>query len=225
MRHPKLGQQYLAPRQQDRPMYFACIHIPDFIVQAVVRGEPALRRQAVAILDGAAPLLKVVALNPKARQAGLELGMTKLQAAQYPSIEIRQRSPAQEATAHAALKDCAAAFSPGVEDTAADTVVLDLAGLERLFCSPEEIASRIARCAWELGLEAQIALAANLEAAVHAALGFPGITLIPPGEEAERLGGLPVEVLAPAQEMLGTLQRWGVRRFRELAALPTLPLS
>jgi protein ImuB len=137
--------------------------------------------------------------------------------------------------AHAALIDCACAFSPRVEDNAAtpDTVVLDLDGLERLFGSPAKIARDLARRASELGLKANVAVAGNAEAAVHAARGFTGVTVIPPGEEAERLGALPVEVLLdsddngalaagrkPAIDVLDTLARWGVRTFRALAALP-----
>src|SRR5436189_124136 len=106
---------------------YASIYIPDFPLEAVVRNEPDLRSLAVAIVEGAPPLCRVVAMNP--------------------------------------------------------------------------------------------------DAAIHAARGFRGITLIPASEEAERLGSLPVGALAPPPEILETLDRWGVRTFRALAALPTLQLS
>ncbi len=219
------GRHEACPYSTQMQMNFACIYIPDFMVQAVVRSEPALRAREVAIVDGTAPLLAVVAVNEKARHAGVELGMTKLQVAQFPSVEVRRRSPAQEVAAHAALLDLGLSFSPRVEDTTADTVVLDLAGLEKLFRSPEKIACNLARRASELKLEAHIAVAANPEAAIHAARGFPGITLILPGQETERLGGLPLEVLAPSPEILETLHRWGVRTLSALAALPPVQLS
>jgi protein ImuB len=66
---------------------------------------------------------------------------------------------------------------------------------------------------------------------VHAARGFPGITVIPPGKEAERLGELPVDVLFAggnddeAQPLLETLDRWGVRTFHALATLPEIAVS
>ncbi len=203
---------------------FACIYIPDFTVQAISRGEASLRDQAIAIVDGNPPLWTVVAANEKARRAGVELGMMKTQAAQFTPAQIRVRSRAQEVAAHAALLDLSYSFSPRIEDTAVDTVVLDLAGLER-FGSSEEIARKLARRAAEFGLEAHVAVAANLDVAVHAARGFPGITLIPAGEESERLGCLPVRVLAPPVEILETLERWGVRTLKALAALPTAQLS
>jgi len=53
---------------------FACLHIPDFAVEAIIRFEPRLRVRAVAVLSGRPPLEKVVALNEKARQIGVEIG-------------------------------------------------------------------------------------------------------------------------------------------------------
>ena len=81
-------------------MPFAAIHIPDFIVQAVVRGELPLRGRAVAIVEGTPPLWSVVAANPQASRIGIKLGMAKSQAAQFSAVEILHRSPAQEKIAH-----------------------------------------------------------------------------------------------------------------------------
>jgi protein ImuB len=201
----------------------AAIYVPDFLVAAVLRLEPSLRGKAVAVLEGKPPVVTVAAMNEAAAEAGIEPGMTKLQAAAYP-VELRLRSPAQEAAAHAALLDCAQAFSPRVEDTAADTIVLDIAGLERLFGPPAKLAQDLARRASDLGLEANVAVAANPDAAIHLARGFAGVTIIPAGKQAERLGQLPVDVLQVAPEILETLDRWGVRNLRALAALPEVAI-
>ncbi|HYA95058.1 MAG TPA: DNA polymerase Y family protein, partial [Terriglobales bacterium] len=204
-------------------MSFAAIHVPDFLVAAVVRMEPALREKAVVVLEGKPPTVTVAAMNETAAEIGIELGMTKLQAAAYP-VELRPRSAAQEAAAHAALLDCAQAFSPRVEDTAPDTVVLDAAGLDRLFGPPNKLAQDLAQRARELGLEVNVAVAANPDAAILAARGFAGITVIPPGKQAERLGPLAVDVLQVTPEILETLDRWGVRNLRALAALPDVAM-
>src|ERR1700686_3289707 len=108
-------------------MGFACVYIPDFLVQAVVRGQRALG--ALALLGGAPPLWNVVAANPAAFEAGIQLGMTKAQVAQFGNVQICMRSEAQEKAAHAALLDAAWSVSPRVENTAPDTIVLDLEGL------------------------------------------------------------------------------------------------
>jgi len=224
---------------------FACIHVPDFPVEAIVRVEPLLRERAVAVLDGKPPLQRVIALNEKARLRGMEAGMTKLQAAVFAAPEgknssiLRRRLPQQENSAHSALLDVAHGFTPRVEDTAADTLLLDLAGMGRLYGTPEKIARSLASQVSALGLEANVALADNPDAAMYAARGFRGITVIPVGKESQRLGALPLPVLLKAfellpnensvaeyereklcEQVLETLERWGVRDFRGLAMLP-----
>jgi len=206
-------------------MPFAAIHIPDFIVQALVRGELALRERAVAIVEGAPPLWSVVAANPRALKIGIELGMAKSQAAQFTAVEIRHRSVAQEKAAHEALLDLGWSISPRVEDTAPDTIVVDIAGLSALFGTDEKIAQELASRGSSLGLSARITVAQSIEVAILAARGLPGITLIAPGEEAQRLGVLPVHTLLPPLEILETLQRWGVQKCGQLAALPVIQLS
>ncbi|MGB7151657.1 MAG: hypothetical protein WBD45_21045 [Terriglobales bacterium] len=216
---------------------FACIFIPDFSVQAIVRFEPELRALPVAILGGRPPLEKVVALNERARQSGVEIDATKSQLEAWENLVLRTRSESQESSAHASLLDCAQSFSPEVEDTLPGTVLLNLAGLEPLLGPLPKIARDLAQRIAQMRMEANIAVAVNPDAAVLAARGFPGVTLIPEGHEAERLGSLPVDVLLESFSSLfspdveqatrwaETLDRWGIRKLRALAALPEVPVS
>jgi protein ImuB len=217
-------------------MAFAAIHVANFMVQAVLRAEVGLRdnvelrdkvelrEKAVALVDGTAPLINVVAANDAAWRAGIQLGMAETQA-QLCGVEIRRRSRAQEKAVHAALLDLGWSMSPRIEDHAQDTILADLAGLNSLFGADENIAREFARCAVGLRLQAHVAVSANLEVAVHAARGFAGITVIPVGEEARYLSELPVRTLAPSAEALETLERWGIRTCAALGALPVLELS
>jgi protein ImuB len=225
---------------------FACIFVPNFPVAAVFRAEPELRARAVAIFEGKPPMEKVFAVNESAIRVGITPGMTKAQAELCSELTLRPRSLLQESVAHAVLLDCAQSFSPCVEDAAADTVILDLAGMESLFGSLLEIAHNLFRCAANLGLDGNVAVASNPDAAVVAARGFSGVTVIPSGQEADSLGSLPVEVLSAGwiaekeregkkkekeedqQEsvrLLAVLERWGIRDLRALAALPKVALS
>ncbi|HXJ94439.1 MAG TPA: DNA polymerase Y family protein [Terriglobia bacterium] len=206
-------------------MTFACVYITTFPVQAVVRLEPELRERAVIIVEPEPPPSRVFALNEAARRAGAECGMSQVEAAGFKGVEVRRRSQAAEASAHAALLDLARSFSPRFENVAMDTVVLDLAGLEALLGTAEAIAQQFVERARKLGLDANVALAPNPDAARLAARGWAGITLIGEGEEARRLSDLPVEVLDPPLEMQETLERWGIRTFGALAALPSAELS
>jgi len=116
-------------------------------------------------------------------------------------------------------------FSPAVEATSADTVTFDVSGLDRLFGLPQEIAGAIARRAREIGVQASVAIASNPDAAICAARGFRGTSVIPYGDEGKFLGPLPLSLLAPTPELLETLERWGIRRFQEMAALPPLGIA
>lgn len=204
-------------------MLFACLFVPVFPVAAVIRRAPELQNRAVAVLEGAPPFSKVIAANQHARNAGIDLRMTKIQAESCAGVFLHQRSQQQEAAAHAALLDCAQVFSPRVEaiqNEFNDTVVLDASGCEKLFGSPEQIAKSLQEHAAKLGFSANVAVARNLEAAILAARGFPGITVISGGEEALRLSVLPVRVLPAEPELLETFERWGIRTLGQFAALP-----
>lgn len=206
-------------------MAFAAIFVPNFKVQAVVRCEPELVIRPLALIDSPAPTYPVIAVNRLAEHLGIALGMTKAAAAQFPGVEIRPRGKSQETAAHAALLDVAWSFSPRVEDTAADALLIDIDGLTALFGSDENIAANIiSKCA-EIGLTAQVGIAANIETARVISRALPGYTVVPLGQEAKYLATLPVDMLSLSQELFEILERWGVRTCRDLASLPVLSLS
>ena len=220
-------------------MPFACIYVPNFPVAAALRAEPELQARPIAIFEGKPPLEKIISVNEKAARLNIAPGMTKAQAELCSELALRPRSALQESATHAALLDCAQSFSPCVEDAACDTTLLDLAGMESLFGSQTKISRAISNRATTLGLAANVAVASNPDVAVLAARGFSGVTVIPAGKEAERLGSLPMEVLftnriekdgleedqKAADGLLGTLARWGIRNLRALAALPEIAFS
>jgi protein ImuB len=223
---------------------FACIYIPNFSIAAALRAEPDLQMHAVAIFEGKPPLEQIIAVNEKAHALGISPGISKAQAEICPEMTLRPRSQLQESSTHAALLDCAQSFSPVVEETARDTVMLDLSGMESLFGSLTKITHEIFDRATTLGLKANVATASNPDAARTAARGIsvasdstpaPRVLVIPAGKEAEKLGLLPVDVLwddhleadqkEEAARLLETLDRWGIRNLRALAALPEVSLS
>jgi len=79
-----------------------------------------------------------------------------------------------------------------------------------------------------------VAIAANPDAAIHAATRLKGITFVSPGEELTCLGEFPLDHLdyslvnldtKVAGEVLDTLRLWGVRSFADCAALPVAGVS
>jgi protein ImuB len=99
------------------------------------------------------------------------------------------------------LATFAYSFSPLVEETSDDTVVIDAEGCELLFGSPYGLANAISERAKDpkeaggLDGKVNVAIAANPDSAIHAARFYRGITFITPGEEITGLGDLPLENL------------------------------
>lgn len=133
-------------------------------------------------------------------------------------------------------------FSPLVEQTSANTVLLDIAGQGLLFgaskteeASTEEIeaagnlANAIAQRASALHLKISVAVAANPDVAIHVARSFRGVSVIPNGDELSQLQALSIKTIdcslvkidvKRAHEIQETFTLWGIRTFGDLARLP-----
>lgn len=122
------------------------------------------------------------------------------------------------------LVELARRFSPLVEPMGAEAVVFSVAGLERLIGDENQIASEISRQGMQLGVTANLAIAANPSVAALVARHIAGVTIIPPRQEAGVLASLPISALPATPEMGTTLSRWGIRTLGELAALPEIGL-
>jgi protein ImuB len=114
------------------------------------------------------------------------------------------------------LLDCARHFSPMIEENP-DMVVFDIRGLESLHGPPASVARAIER---QIGILAGIAIASNPDAAIHAARGIEGTTVIELGCEAPVLAPLSINLLGGSQDAARSLDLWGIRTFGAFAALP-----
>lgn len=140
----------------------------------------------------------------------------------------------------AALVNLGFSFSPLVEKTSANTVVFNVEGEKILFApaiaSPNvgrtwlyNLAEQIRRCAHQAGLKVNVAIAANPDAAIHAARAVDGLTVIGEGDERRRLGSFSLKLLdyslagidgLRAAEIRETFTLWGLRAFGDFAELP-----
>src|SRR5262249_59120138 len=77
----------------------------------------------------------------------------------------------------ALLVECAGHFSPLVEETSPDTAVFAIRGLQRIYGTRQQLTSEIQR---RVGIAANLPLASNLDAAVHAPPDFRRATILPP---------------------------------------------
>ena len=73
----------------------ACLLVPALPLAALLRSEPALRDQPVAVADGPGVRAGVLAANRVARDFGVRCGMTAVQARSLaPDLRLRPASPA-----------------------------------------------------------------------------------------------------------------------------------
>src|SRR5678809_815061 len=95
-----------------------------------------------------------------------------------------------------ALLDLAREFTPRVQALAPGEVLLDLHGLGRVWPTPRDMAGALLAAAHARGWSGlRIALAGTRVAALVAARGREGLTVVPPGQEAATLAPLPLDLL------------------------------
>jgi protein ImuB len=206
---------------------YACIHAAEFPAQVWLRLRTDLESEPVAVLEGRAPGETVCSVNRPARLKGVSLGMTRLEAEGIPGLRLLARSVETEAAARSALLECAAHFSPRMEDASRGTAcacVLDIAGTERLFGPPERLAERLRTALASAGFRVAIAVSTNFHTARLKAAATRGITVIQRNAEAITLSRLPVSVLGLEEQHAKTFDLWGIQTLGELAAFPEVEL-
>src|SRR5688500_15429789 len=134
-------------------------------------------------------------------------------------------SPLPLAAAEGALLAVAHAFTPRVESLLATDVLLDLHGLGRVWPAPEILGQALLLAGRDRGLALHAAIASTRVAALVAARGRPGLTVITPGHEAETLAPLPLDLLDLPEDRHDLFRRWGLATLGDLAALPAKGLA
>lgn len=124
-----------------------------------------------------------------------------------------------------ALLDLGREFTPRVEALGPTPVLLDLAGLGRAWRTPEDLGQALLAAARARSLAPNVALAFSRVTALVLSLGRPGLTVVPPGDEARTLAPLPLPLLGIAPEQEDLFRRWGLRTIGDLAALPASGLA
>lgn len=206
---------------------YACIHAREFPAQALLRLRTDLQPLPVVVLDGAPPEETACSLNRHASRCGAVLGMTRLEAEAMSGLQLLTRSPDVEAAARSVMLECAAKFSPRIEEASEGTgitLVLDIAGTERLFGTPVLLATRVRDESARAGLRVSVAVSSNYHAARIKAKAVSGIVVIPQGQEREAIEKLTLAWLGLAQDHSETFALWGIRTLGELAALPDVEL-
>jgi protein ImuB len=127
--------------------------------------------------------------------------------------------------AEGVLLEIARRFTPRVESLGATDVLLDLHGLGRVWAAPEVLAHALVLAGRDAGVALHAAIASTRVAALVAARGRAGTTVVTPGQEAEALAALPLDLLDLADERRDLFRAWGLRTLGDLAALPARGLA
>jgi protein ImuB len=143
--------------------------VKEFPAQSMLRLRPELRVQPCVVIEGEPPQEYACSLNTKARRLGIAVGMTRVEIETFSSISVLSRSRMEEEAAKAALLECCDAFSPRLEAGSRDHAcfcVLDIAGMEKLFGPPVDLARSLLQRVKALGIGASIAISSSFHAAV-----------------------------------------------------------
>jgi protein ImuB len=196
---------------------FAVLHVADFALHAVLRTASVPPGLPAALFTGQGKKSLVLAANPRARAAGVELGMTAPQAvARCPALLIRPPQAAAEAEARAALQAVGFTLSPSIEDTAAGICTAAVHGVarEKLLPSARAAVAELDR----LGLPATAGLARTPLLALYAARAAAPVLHV--ADETSFLAPLPLASADPPPELASILASWGLRTLGDLTALP-----
>jgi protein ImuB len=212
----------MSPNPKPQCLY-AAVHVPEFPAQAILRLRPDLQSAPVVILDGSPPQERVCALNTHARKRGVVPGLTRLEVEELGNIHILTRSTQTETAARTVFLETISQFSPCIEEIFAwnaCSFVLDIAGSERLFGPPEQIAHRLRDAIAASGFRASISISANFHTARIKSEFSRGISVIPAGRESTALSSIPISALHLELDHYETFALWGIATLGELAALP-----
>ena len=217
-------------------MSFTAIHIPEFPIAARRRSSPELRSQPCVVLEGVPPQERVVSLCGKAKAAGIEHGMSKVQAEAGCTAHFRSRQVDEEKASYALALEIAERFSPRVEAIASPwnryaearrldvVLLLDSSGTGTLFGSADSYARKLYKELREAGFPAGVGAAPNAGAALMLARSGEKIACADRDGLRARLARLPVSLLPCEAKTLAVLSRWGIRTLGELADLPETAL-
>jgi protein ImuB len=194
---------------------FAVLQIPSFPLHALLRFNPALRGEAVAVLEGEGRRARIAHRTPGA--VNVSPGMTAAQAlAECPSLQLVPPSLVGEREAGSLLLTAGWSIAPRVDATAAGLVTVDLTGAD-LRQLRQRMASIRAGLAVE-GLPVRVGVAANPLLARYAAYHADPECWVE--DTRAFLQPLPVTLLDPTESELRLLDDLGLRTLGAITVFP-----
>ncbi|HTJ45860.1 MAG TPA: hypothetical protein VL463_27340 [Kofleriaceae bacterium] len=207
-------------------MRIACLHLPAFPLQVVLRAAPSFRSRGAAIAvvarTGVSPA--VVSCSRAARAAGVSVGMSAAVARMAPGVEIVTADPAAERDAARAVAEALLALSPRVDVGGAPVgahhaIYAEVPAKMR----GATFGARVRDLCDAIGVRGRIGIADDrftARVAATSSVGEGGVTSVPRGGSAAFLAPLPLSMLSLSAEVRHMLETLGIRTLGEFAALP-----
>lgn len=200
-------------------MDWACLLLPHLALDAALRSVPE-PTQPWVLLGGPANRPVLLDVNAAAAALGLAAGMPlPVARARADGFGCLSDDPARSAALHGLLADWAHGYSSQVSRDLPAAVVFEIAGSRSLFGDWPTLRQRLRADLDGLGVHYRLVAAPNPYAArvlanANADAGIPAEAL------SGALGQLPLEAVSLDARTLAVLQRSGIRRLRQLLALP-----
>jgi DNA polymerase IV len=217
----------MTPTRPTEPILHA--DLDAFYASVEVLKDPSLRGRPV-IVGGVGGRGVVSSASYEARTYGVRSAMPTVRARRLCPEGVFVPPDFEAYQAHSnRLREVLLSFTPLVEPISLDEAFMDVAGAERLFGSPPEIARRIrARVAREVGVTVSVGVAPTKFVAKLASDGCKpdGMLVVPVEDVPSFLEPLPVGRLWGVGEKTGeTLERLGIRTVGELGRTPETVLA
>lgn len=169
--------------------------------------------------------MRLSALDELAARVGLRIGQGVAEArACLPDIDIIEADPAADAKLLASLADWCGRYTPLVALHGDNALFLDVTGCCHLFGGERALFDDLAARLFHMGFEARLALSAT--PGLSYAMALAGRQqILPTGEEAAMLRGLPLSSLRLEAVTLDGLAQAGLRQAGDIMDLPRAPLA
>lgn len=206
-------------------MLWACILLPQLALDGALRRHPD-PDAPLALVTGPVQRRVLRAVNAAAKAAGLRagqsLGAAQALCSRFAAVEY---DPAEVERWHDFLAAWAYRYSSLVSRTMPSALVLEVGASFKLFGPWPRLEAQLRAELAELGFRHRIVLAPNPYAARVLANAHDGLAVTDPAPMQHALGHLPVERSGLAPEVATSLRRMGLRKLRQVFALPRAALT
>lgn len=207
---------------------FACLLVSDFPLAVVLRRDPTLLLEPVALAASVRENAAILAANGKATRAGVRIGSSVAQAHTLcPGLRVLVREPQRETEQAEQLLELLQNVTPLVEPEVPGVFTLEASGTERLYGGELQLAEKLIASFKGQGYPVQVGIGGSKFVARVAAMvsGRQRHTCVPTDSTREFLEPLPLSHLELDQETEQRLLQLGLRTLGQLAAFPANELQ